>query len=85
MCKASHSGSNLGSNLTYPKTILLMWQVFNEERCACGNIICYCNIALSEAKGVYEIINEAIYDTTTMLLCTMGVVTYTSVICMALV
>ena len=48
--KASHSGSNLGSNLTHPKTILLMWQVFNEERGACGNIICYYNIALPEAK-----------------------------------
>ena len=48
--EASHSGSNLGSNLTHPKTILLMCPVFNEERGACGNIICDDNIALSEAK-----------------------------------
>ena len=28
-----HSGSNIGSNIAQSKTSLLMWHVFNEDRC----------------------------------------------------
>ena len=47
---ASHSGSNLGSNIAHPKKKLLIWHGVNEERDACGNIICYCNITHPEVK-----------------------------------
>ena len=38
-CKAGHSGSNLGSNITHLKTTLLMWHVVNEERSVWGNLV----------------------------------------------
>ena len=83
--KPGHSGSNLANNSAHFKTSLLMWHRVNEERGVWSNIICYCNITQSKAKWVYNVINDIIYDTTCMLLCTMEVVTMTSVICMTLV
>ena len=83
--KAGHSGSNLASNIAHFKTSLLMWHIVNEERNVWSNIICYYNITQTKAKWVCNVINAIIYDTTCMLLCTMKVVTKTSVICMTLV
>ena len=37
------------SNITHIKTSLIIWQVVNEERVDCGNILCYCNITQIEA------------------------------------
>ena len=55
---------------------MLMWQRVNEERDACGNIICYCNITHSNAKCVYNQINKVLHDTKLMLLSIINVVTY---------
>ena len=45
MCtKTGHSGSNITSNITLFKMILLMWHIFNNERGDGGNLASYCNI-----------------------------------------
>ena len=42
--KTGHSGSNITSNITLFKIILLMWHIFNDERGDGGNLASYCNI-----------------------------------------